>query len=77
MGRTPRNLWEGWTRIASKIGNFQARILLMLFYVTVFSIFALAVRWTSDPLAIKPGGPRGWRPKGSDKTDLESARRQF
>jgi len=54
--------WQGWKRIAKKIGNFQAGVLLAVFYFTIFCPFALAVRWKSDPLAINPGAPDGWRP---------------
>jgi hypothetical protein len=54
--------WQGWKRVAKKIGNFQARVLLAVFYFTIFCPFALAIRWSSDPLAINPGAPRGWQP---------------
>lgn len=77
MRRLLGNFWQGWKRLARKAGNFQARLLLLLFYFTVFCPFALAVRWKGDPLAIKPGTPRGWRPKKSGEADLETARRQF
>jgi hypothetical protein len=77
MGRTLRIVWEAWKSVARKISNFQARILLTLFYFLIVLPFALALRWISDPLAIKPRTPRGWRPKVSEATDLESARRQY
>ena len=57
-----RSLWEGWKRVARKIGNFQARIILLVFYFVVVCPFALVVRWTSDPLSLKPKSPHGWRP---------------
>jgi hypothetical protein len=55
-----RRLWERWKRIARKIGDFQARVLMTVFYFAIFGPLALVVRWRSDPLAIKPGTPRGW-----------------
>ena len=73
-----RRLWDGWKRIGRKIGDFQARALLTLVYVTFLAPFALAVRWTSDPLALKPRTPRGWRPRAADGDDrVARARRQF
>ncbi len=61
-----RSLWELWKRAAKKIGDFQARVLLTLFYFVVLAPFALAVRWGSDPLALKAGAPRGWHPRGEE-----------
>jgi len=72
-----QRLWNWWKRTAKKIGNFQARVLLMLFYFVVVCPFALVVRWKSDPLAINPGTGRGWLPRRSEEgTPLERARRQ-
>ena len=73
-----RGLWEGWKRIARKIGNFQARIVMAIFYFTVFCPFALAVRWGTDPLAIKANAPCGWQPLSPPEgSHLERARKQF
>ena len=73
-----KSLWEAWKRVARKIGNFQARVLLFVFYSLILAPFALAVRWGSDPLTLKPGSPRGWRarpePQGPAR---QQARSQF
>lgn len=63
---TARSLWEGWKRVGRKIGDIQARAILMLFYFVVLAPFALVVRWGADPLAIKPGARRGWQPRETD-----------
>ncbi|MGH7933942.1 MAG: hypothetical protein ACREQN_12375 [Candidatus Binataceae bacterium] len=71
-------LWAGWKRIARKIGDFQARVLLTIFYFVLLAPFALIVRRTSDPLAIKPGTLRGWGARESaDKYTVEMAHNQF
>lgn len=71
-------LWRGWKRLARRIGDIQARVLLTLFYFVILSPFALIVRWASDPLAIKAGTPHGWRPRASGAaTAVERARQQF
>lgn len=72
------SLWEWWKRVARRIGDFQARVLLILFYFLIAGPFALVVSRVSDPLAIKPNTPRGWRPRGSlEGEPMERARRQF
>ncbi len=77
MHGTLRALWQSWKRVARRIGDFQARILLTVFYYAVLGPFALVLRWLSDPLAIKPGGQRGWHPRNEPAgTPIERARRQ-
>ena len=72
-----RRLWRGWKRVGRTIGDFQARVLLTLFYFVVIAPFALVVCWATDPLALKPRTPRGWRPRmPASGTALERARRQ-
>lgn len=73
-----RRLWPAWQRIGRKIGDFQARVLLTIVYFTLVAPFALVVRWSADPLALKAGTPRGWRVRRTDDVDvMASARRQF
>ncbi len=73
-----RRVWQVWKRIAKRIGDFQARIFLAVFYFVFFCPFALAVRWGSDPLAIKKGSPKGWQPPPSREGDpMALAKRQF
>lgn len=73
-----RNLWEWWKRVARKIGDFQARITLTIFYFLILGPFALAVSRWSDPLAIKANTPRGWHHKTDAKSNpIEQATKQF
>jgi hypothetical protein len=78
-GSTPaRRLWEWWKRVGKRIGDLQARALLMLFYFVILAPFALAVRWAGDPLAIKAGSPKGWRPGSAHQgSSMERAAAQF
>ena len=62
--------------IAHVIGNFQARVLLTLFYFAVVPPFAVIVKLAKDPLGLRP--PRGssfWSPRS--EADPATARRQF
>ena len=72
-----RRLWQGWKRIAHKIGDFQARVLLTIFYFVIVAPFGLAVRAFADPLSLRPTTPRGWRARTTATATLEQARRQF
>ncbi len=75
---TMKKLWEWWKRVAKKVGDFQARVILTIFYFIVLGPFALAVRLGSDPLAIKASALRGWPPKANGKgTPIEQATKQF
>jgi hypothetical protein len=69
-------LWEGWKRVGRKIGDFQARLLLTIFYFVVLAPFAMGVRLFADPLGLKR--PGGWQDLPAlRETALARARRQF
>lgn len=72
-----RRLWQGWKRIARKIGDFNARVILTLFYFVFFAPFALAVRLFTDPLAIKNKSAPSWGSKPeAEETLMEQASKQ-
>ena len=73
-----RRLWAAWKRFAKRVGDIQARILLIVFYFVVLAPFALVVRLTRDPLALRHGAGRGWRARveGADPP-AQRARSQF
>ena len=71
-------LWERWKRFGKRIGDFQARALLSIFYFIILAPFALIVRLVSDPLAIKSDTGRGWQVKTEGEgSSRERVRRQF
>jgi hypothetical protein len=73
-----RKLLEGWKGVARKIGDFQARLLLTLFYLIIIGPFALLIRWRADPLGIKSRKSRGWLScVGRKGTPMERAMEQF
>jgi hypothetical protein len=78
MRAPARRLWQGWKRVARRIGDVQARLLLNVFYFLVLAPFALGVQALSDPLGLRAG--RG--PRWTEREELETpppiyARRQF
>ena len=70
-----KRAWQGWKDLAHKIGNFQARVILSIFYGILVLPFGLAARWFSDPLRIKKR-PEQWLDHPNEAYDLEWARKQ-
>jgi hypothetical protein len=68
-------LWEGWKRIAHKIGNFQARVLLTVLYAILVLPFGVIVRLFSDPLRIKHR-PGQWIEHPQEAQDMSWAHKQ-
>ncbi len=76
----PRRIWEGWKKIARKIGDFNARVILTVFYFILLMPFAVMVRLFTDPLEIKKNTmKKGWHMKEEKPgvTPMERAARQF
>ena len=73
-----KGIWQGWKKIAHKIGNFQARILLSIFYFIFVAPFGFGIRMFSDPLRLsaKKKGSY-WLPREPVKADLNDLRRQY
>jgi len=73
-----RRLWEGWKKIARKIGDFNARVILTIFYFILLCPFALIMKLFTDPLEIKNKEHVGWHDKenNTELSVLEKATRQ-
>lgn len=70
-----KRAWKTWTRLAHKIGNFQARVLLTLLYAILVLPFGMAVRLFSDPLRIKKR-PGRWLDRVDEANDMQWAHKQ-
>jgi hypothetical protein len=68
-------LWSAWKRLAHKIGNFQARVLLTILYAIVILPFGLAARFCSDSLTIK-NRPTKWIDHPPETYDMSWAQKQ-
>ncbi len=75
-----RKLWSHWLTLARKIGQFQSRIILTLFYFVFVTPFGLGVRLFADPLHIKRrslhGAPSGWQARETRDVDLAAGQKQ-
>lgn len=58
-----KRFWEGWKRVGQWIGDAIARVVLTVFYFTIFLPFGLASRLLADPLAIRRRSGELWQPR--------------
>jgi hypothetical protein len=73
-----RRVWELWKKFGRFIGDMVARVVLTIFYFTIFVPFGLGVRLFSDPLMVKSWStPPYWLPRSTGDRVLDEARRQF
>jgi hypothetical protein len=73
-----RAIWAAWKRIGQLIGDFIARVVLSLFYFTLFVPFGLGVWLFGDPLDMKVKvNPSLWLERTTHDHVLGDARRQF
>jgi hypothetical protein len=73
-----RKLWHRWVVLAHKIGNFQSRILLTLFYFLVVTPFGLVTAVLGDPLHRRRApSASAWVAREASDVDLPSSRKQF
>jgi hypothetical protein len=70
-----RRLWHTWKRVGQAIGDFIARVILVLFYFTIYLPFGLIVRFAWDPLRMKPVHRAQWLARTTTDHTLEDARR--
>jgi hypothetical protein len=70
-----KRAWAAWKAFGHKVGNFQARVLLTIFYGVLMLPFGLAARLFSDPLRIKKR-PDAWLDHADEAYDMEWAHKQ-
>ena len=75
---TLRRLWERWKVVAHVIGNFQARVLLTVFYFAIVPPFAVIVKLLKDPLSLRvPPGASYWMTRPDPESADRTGTRQF
>ena len=75
---TLKRIWRGFSAVMERVGNFQARLLLTVFYLVIAAPFGLGVRVVSDPLRLRwHAGMSGWVERAGHEPSLDWARRQY
>lgn len=73
-----RRIWQDWKRFSRRIGSFQSRLILSLFFFVVATPFALGVKIFSDPLNVKHRVKKSyWQKRRYIGKDEVQYRRQF
>ena len=69
---------DWWKVFATKLGNYQGRLMFAFFYFVIVTPFGIGVRLFSDPLKVKRAGrATNWLERSSVKHGLEAGREQF
>jgi hypothetical protein len=70
-----KKIWEGWKKVAKKIGDFNSRVILTIFYFIFITPISIPIK-LKDPLGIK-NKKQSWLPKQpSEGTAMDQALRQ-
>jgi hypothetical protein len=74
---TLRKGMQAWKRFGQFLGDLIGRLVLTVFYFTLFMPFALGMRLLGDPLAIRPRNRAKWLERSTHDLTLEDSRRLF
>jgi hypothetical protein len=72
-----KKIWQIWKRFGQFMGDLIGRIILTLFYFTIFAPFGLGVRLWGDPLEMRRNLNPRWLARNDRDLTLENARRLF
>lgn len=73
-----RKIWGAWKRFGQFLGDILARVVLTVFYFTIFVPFGLGVTLLSDPLRTRGSdGLSLWLLRQTGDQVMDEARRQF
>jgi hypothetical protein len=57
-----KRIWEAWKVVAKKIGDFNARVILTVFYFILLAPLAFVIR-KNDPMGIRKNKKQEWLTK--------------
>lgn len=72
-----RKVWKRWKGFTRRVGNFQARALLFLFYFILVFPIAMVIKIFADPLRLKKKTAHGWVNREEENPSLEQARKGY
>jgi hypothetical protein len=70
-----RKIWAGWKRFGQFMGDVVGRLVLTVFYFTIFLPFGAGMRLLGDRLDIKRQDKPAWRKRKTVDLTLDDARR--
>ena len=73
-----KKFWDEWKSFAFRMGNFQGRLILLLFYFTILMPFGIINLLFRDPLNLKKTKKTSfWYALATSENDIENARRLY
>ncbi len=72
-----RKFWAGWKRFGHFMGDLFGRLVLTIFYFTIFLPFGLIMRLWGDRLDIKSNVKPIWQERNTKDLTPDDARRSF
>ena len=72
-----RKVWQAWKRFGQFMGDLIGRLVLTVFYFTLFMPFGLGVRFFGDPLALRPSGRSKWLERTTKDVTIDDTRRLY
>jgi len=70
-----RKIWAGWKRFGQFMGDVIGRLVLTIFYFTIFLPFGAGMRLLADRLDIKGQSKPAWRERKTLDLTLDDSRR--
>lgn len=70
-----RKIWAGWKRFGQFMGDFVGRLVLTIFYFTIFLPFGLGMRLLADRLDSKRKKSPVWKERTTLDLTLDDSRR--
>jgi len=70
-------IWKKWLSVAQIIGNFQAQVILSVFYLIILNPVGLFFRFFADPLNTRSNRRTNFSKWEHSKDSLEKARKQY
>jgi hypothetical protein len=68
-------IWHVWRRFGQFLNDWVARVILSIFYFTIFMPFGLGVRLLLDPLTLKPGHSANWQKRVTTDLALDDGKK--
>jgi hypothetical protein len=72
-----KNVWQIWKRFGRFVGDFIGRLILTIFYFTIFAPFGMGVRFFGDPLEIRKEQGTKWIERNTRDLSVEDTWRLF
>ena len=72
-----KRIWENWLLIAHKIGVWQSKVIMTVFYFIVAAPFAIIIKIFFDSLAIKKNNDGSFWFEHETKDALHDAQKQY